>query len=39
VAQAKAYLTQAIAAADTLAVGHGHGPVQHFHAWWGRHPE
>lgn len=31
---AKAYLTGAIAAADTLAVGHGHGPVQHLHAWW-----
>jgi hydroxymethylpyrimidine/phosphomethylpyrimidine kinase len=31
---AKAYLTQAIAAADRLEVGHGHGPVHHFHAWW-----
>jgi hydroxymethylpyrimidine/phosphomethylpyrimidine kinase len=31
---AKAYLTGAIAAADRLAVGHGHGPVHHFHAWW-----
>jgi hydroxymethylpyrimidine/phosphomethylpyrimidine kinase len=38
VAQAKAYLTAAIAAADTLDVGHGHGPVQHFHAWWGASP-
>ncbi|MGK2941503.1 MAG: bifunctional hydroxymethylpyrimidine kinase/phosphomethylpyrimidine kinase [Immundisolibacter sp.] len=35
VTQAKVYLTAAIAAADTLDVGHGHGPVQHFHAWWG----
>lgn len=35
VAQAKAYLTAAITTADTLAVGHGQGPVQHFHAWWG----
>lgn len=35
VADAKAYLTAAIAAADSLHVGHGHGPVQHFHAWWG----
>ncbi len=38
VARAKAYLTAAIAAADTLDVGHGHGPVQHFHAWWGMSP-
>ncbi|MEL7213177.1 MAG: bifunctional hydroxymethylpyrimidine kinase/phosphomethylpyrimidine kinase [Pseudomonadota bacterium] len=28
----KAYITAAIAAADTLSVGHGHGPVHHFHA-------
>lgn len=35
VADAKAYVTAAIAAADRLAVGHGHGPVHHFHAWWG----
>ncbi len=34
VASAKAYLTAAIASADTLDVGHGHGPVQHFHALW-----
>ena len=33
VADAKAYLTAAIAAADSLDVGHGHGPVQHFHGW------
>lgn len=32
--QAKAYLVQAIARADELDVGKGHGPVQHFHAWW-----
>lgn len=30
----KAYVTAAIAAADRLAIGHGHGPVHHFHAWW-----
>ncbi len=30
---AKRYVTAAIAAADTLAVGHGHGPLQHFHAF------
>jgi hydroxymethylpyrimidine/phosphomethylpyrimidine kinase len=34
VRQAKAYVTAAIAASDTLAIGHGHGPVHHFHAWW-----
>ncbi|MGB3290209.1 MAG: bifunctional hydroxymethylpyrimidine kinase/phosphomethylpyrimidine kinase [Burkholderiaceae bacterium] len=32
--QAKAYLVQAIARSNELTVGHGHGPVQHFHAWW-----
>jgi hydroxymethylpyrimidine/phosphomethylpyrimidine kinase len=31
---AKNYVTEAIAAADRLAVGHGHGPVHHFHALW-----
>ena len=31
---AKAWLTGAIAAADQLHVGHGHGPVHHFHALW-----
>lgn len=34
VAAAKAYLTAALAAADRLAIGTGHGPVHHFHAWW-----
>jgi hydroxymethylpyrimidine/phosphomethylpyrimidine kinase len=34
VRQAKAYVTAAIAASDTLTIGHGHGPVHHFHAWW-----
>ena len=29
-----AYLQGAIAVADTLAVGSGHGPVHHFHALW-----
>jgi len=32
--RAKAYLGAAIAAADALAIGHGHGPVHHFHALW-----
>jgi hydroxymethylpyrimidine/phosphomethylpyrimidine kinase len=31
---AKNYVTEAIAAADRLMVGHGHGPVHHFHALW-----
>jgi hydroxymethylpyrimidine/phosphomethylpyrimidine kinase len=31
---AKDYVTAAIAAADRLGVGSGHGPVHHFHAWW-----
>jgi hydroxymethylpyrimidine/phosphomethylpyrimidine kinase len=34
VGTAKTYITAAIAAADTLEIGHGHGPVHHFHAWW-----
>lgn len=42
VAQAKTYITAAIAAADQVPVGHGHGPVHHFHQWWdkpdGRQP-
>jgi len=31
---AKAYVTAAIAAAAGLTIGHGHGPLHHFHAWW-----
>ena len=31
---AKAYLTAALAAADQLQVGKGHGPVHHFHTLW-----
>jgi hydroxymethylpyrimidine/phosphomethylpyrimidine kinase len=34
VREAKAYVTAAIAASDRLKIGHGHGPVHHFHAWW-----
>jgi len=30
---AKAYISAAIAAADRLNVGHGHGPIHHFHAF------
>jgi hydroxymethylpyrimidine/phosphomethylpyrimidine kinase len=29
------YLKQAIAAADTLTIGNGQGPVHHFHGHWG----
>lgn len=36
--RAKDYLVQAIAQADTLKVGHGHGPVHHFHALWSGKP-
>ncbi|HVV94190.1 MAG TPA: bifunctional hydroxymethylpyrimidine kinase/phosphomethylpyrimidine kinase [Hyphomicrobiales bacterium] len=34
VAAAKAYVTAALAAADRLHVGHGRGPLHHFHALW-----
>ncbi|GAA3725548.1 bifunctional hydroxymethylpyrimidine kinase/phosphomethylpyrimidine kinase [Salinactinospora qingdaonensis] len=33
--EAKEYLTAALRHADELDVGHGKGPVHHFHAWWG----
>lgn len=32
---AKDYVSRAISASDRLAIGKGHGPVHHFHAWWG----
>jgi hydroxymethylpyrimidine/phosphomethylpyrimidine kinase len=34
VREAKAYVSAAIAAADGLDVGSGHGPLHHFHRWW-----
>jgi hydroxymethylpyrimidine/phosphomethylpyrimidine kinase len=34
VRQAKAFLHAALAASDALDVGHGHGPVHHFHRLW-----
>lgn len=34
VIEAKAWLSKALAAADSLEVGQGIGPVHHFHAWW-----
>jgi len=36
VTDAKAWLTGAIGAADSLQVGQGHGPVHHFHEIWSR---
>jgi hydroxymethylpyrimidine/phosphomethylpyrimidine kinase len=33
---AKAYIQAAIAAADRLEIGAGHGPVHHFHALWSK---
>jgi hydroxymethylpyrimidine/phosphomethylpyrimidine kinase len=36
VGAAKSYISAAIAAADLVPVGHGHGPVHHFHRWWGK---
>lgn len=34
VRSAKAYVTAAIGAADRFSVGHGHGPVHHFHSFY-----
>jgi hydroxymethylpyrimidine/phosphomethylpyrimidine kinase len=34
VTEAKAYIAAAIARAEELSVGAGHGPVHHFHQWW-----
>ena len=36
VAAAKSYIGAAIAAADALDIGQGHGPVHHFHQFWGK---
>ena len=33
VREAKAYVTAAIVAGAGRAIGRGHGPVDHFHAW------
>ncbi|QDG76766.1 bifunctional hydroxymethylpyrimidine kinase/phosphomethylpyrimidine kinase [Labrenzia sp. PHM005] len=33
---AKAYIHQAICHSDELQIGKGHGPVHHFHAFWGK---
>jgi hydroxymethylpyrimidine/phosphomethylpyrimidine kinase len=34
VRNAKTWITEAIAAADRLDVGHGHGPIHHFHRFY-----
>ncbi|WP_017579498.1 bifunctional hydroxymethylpyrimidine kinase/phosphomethylpyrimidine kinase [Nocardiopsis valliformis] len=34
VADAKAYLTEALRRADDIDAGGGQGPVHHFHLWW-----
>ena len=34
VRNAKTFVTAAIAAADRVPVGSGHGPLHHFHAYW-----
>ena len=34
--EAKDFVTGAIAAANRLTIGSGHGPVHHFHRWWER---
>lgn len=34
VAEAKIYVSAAIAASETFRIGHGAGPVHHFHGWW-----
>ncbi|MDH3694050.1 MAG: bifunctional hydroxymethylpyrimidine kinase/phosphomethylpyrimidine kinase [Gammaproteobacteria bacterium] len=34
VKQAKEYINNAIAHADELSIGHGHGPVHHFYQYW-----
>jgi hydroxymethylpyrimidine/phosphomethylpyrimidine kinase len=31
---AKTYVTAALAAANRITIGSGHGPTHHFHAWW-----
>lgn len=31
---AKKYIGEAVAAGSCYEIGHGHGPVHHFHGWW-----
>ena len=39
VKEAKRYITDAIRESGQLDVGHGHGPVHHFHTLWPEHME
>jgi len=34
VKQAKSYISAALEAGAKMQLGHGHGPVHHFHNWW-----
>jgi len=34
IAMAKSFISAAIGASSQLQIGHGHGPVHHFHAYW-----
>lgn len=34
ISEAKQWLHAALEASERLGVGHGRGPVHHFHAWW-----
>ena len=34
IGNAKAWISAAIAAADRFSVGHGHGPIHHFHRYY-----
>jgi len=34
VRNAKSFISGAIAAADRFTVGHGHGPIHHFHRFY-----
>jgi hydroxymethylpyrimidine/phosphomethylpyrimidine kinase len=34
VSAAKSYIGAAISGSAKLSIGHGYGPVHHFHAWW-----
>jgi hydroxymethylpyrimidine/phosphomethylpyrimidine kinase len=34
VGKAKKFVSKALLAGARMRVGHGHGPVHHFHAWW-----
>ena len=37
VGNAKAFLNQALINSSELDVGHGHGPLHHFHDLWPNH--